>query len=583
MSDKSGSRKRSAAKLFESEEADNASLREQLQQLAASNQQLAASNQQKEQQLQQKDQQIQHFKKNSIYALLTRAKSGNETENLCTFVCQGNDKSHTTSNSHLPASATRKDFILEEPELTEEMAGRNSLLMTQLDNDKSVVSYQSEADISMYIKLALGDAITMVSLMQKIQLRSRHEQSIFSQRPDHVVVYDFESNLPIIAVEGKKPAPGGIWTKNTAGQVFDYAVSMHAFGHQAPFVVLSSVEQTFVTWLDESLSRTLAEGSERIKAVSTKESSPSMEMAANALNQADETPSPPHLINIDSCPQAQIVLQSQALSGSPQLMFEAKRERTFCRSNSEYKSSQLALVLYSAILCGLQGLDRSNAKSITRFTPPVAGETKRCLELSENSYSWGTISSNEKRSTRCTETLKKYYVVGVIGSGNTSKVFHAVDLDCKEYAIKMYVQRFAGKTRLTKEAFDIKGLQSVTTEVENFKLIYHKLDVVHEKLNTHHCVIMPYFNPVPKDKREGYIAKIETVLKMFALKNRKYKDDDIRWRHVGLHEGKCILYDLAELEASTSNSFVSQHVEELKRRANTSSHSTGQAFSSIGK
>jgi serine/threonine-protein kinase RIO1 len=48
-------------------------------------------------------------------------------------------------------------------------------------------------------------------------------------------------------------------------------------------------------------------------------------------------------------------------------------------------------------------------------------------------------------------STKKYYVVGVIGSGNTSKVFHAVDLDGEEYAIKMYVQRFNGNTYLKKD------------------------------------------------------------------------------------------------------------------------------------
>jgi serine/threonine-protein kinase RIO1 len=50
---------------------------------------------------------------------------------------------------------------------------------------------------------------------------------------------------------------------------------------------------------------------------------------------------------------------------------------------------------------------------------------------------------------------KKYYieslVVGVIGSGNTSKMFHAVDLDCKEYAIKMYMKKFDGNTYLKKK------------------------------------------------------------------------------------------------------------------------------------
>jgi hypothetical protein len=36
-------------------------------------------------------------------------------------------------------------------------------------------------------------------------------------------------------------------------------------------------------------------------------------------------------------------------------------------------------------------------------------------------------------------------------SGNTSKLFHAVDLDCKKYTIKMNVTRFDGSAYLTEE------------------------------------------------------------------------------------------------------------------------------------
>jgi serine/threonine-protein kinase RIO1 len=165
---------------------------------------------------------------------------------------------------------------------------------------------------------------------------------------------------------------------------------------------------------------------------------------------------------------------------------------------------------------------------------------------------------------------KKYYieslVVGVIGSGNTSKMFHAVDLDCKEYAIKMYVKNLDGNTYIKKKDFEEKGWLSVTTEVRNFKLIYPKLNVVYKKLNKCHCIVMPFFfEPVPKDERESRMEDIQNVLKVFASKNLKYKNEDVRWRHVGLYEGKCILYDLAELEASTSNSFVARHVEDFKK------------------
>jgi hypothetical protein len=101
------------------------------------------------------------------------------------------------------------------------------------------------------------------------------------------------------------------------------------------------MEQTFVTWLDEPLPQSLAAGREQIKAVSTKGSSPSVESAANAINQADETPSPPNLFNIDSSLQAGTVLRSHTPSGNQQLMFKADVDRKLCHSTSEFNSSQL--------------------------------------------------------------------------------------------------------------------------------------------------------------------------------------------------------------------------------------------------
>ena len=312
--------------------------REQLatrnQQLATSNQQqeqhLAASNQQREQlakrnqQLAARNQQLaarnQHVEDNSIYALLEKEMSrSNET-----FECQGNDTSHTMSNSHLLANTDSFEFILELVTVIEDMKCQTSMLMTKLESCQGIIKYQSEADISMYTSLALDDAIKMISLIKEIHLDSCHAQSIFSHQPDHVVVYDVMSNLPVIAVEVKKCAHGGILTQNTAGQVFDYAVSMQAFGHKASSVVLASVEETHVTWLHESLPVALAAGSGHVEAVSMSELLPSKKRSAQAVDHVDETLLPPNLINENTSPQAQTLIRP---SGSQQLMFEADMER----------------------------------------------------------------------------------------------------------------------------------------------------------------------------------------------------------------------------------------------------------------
>jgi hypothetical protein len=92
-----------------------------------------------------------------------------------------------------------------------------------------------------------------------------------------------------------------------------------------------------------------------------------------------------------------------------------------------------------------------------------------------------------------------------------------------------------------------------------------------------HCVVMPFFKPVEKAKREETLKDIETVLKgPFLTYNLKYREDDFRWRHVGSFqdtegEEHCVLYDLADLENSENSeergdSFFDRLIEKWRGR-----------------
>ena len=120
--------------------------------------------------------------------------------------------------------------------------------------DISQASYSTEADISLLVTLALTDAVKLAKYATGLNFEVRHEVSLFSQRPDHLVVVDLLTAAPLVAVEDEKP-----WGKATSveelgcvlSQVFDYASTIRAFSNVTPFVVLSTFESSLMFWFDE--------------------------------------------------------------------------------------------------------------------------------------------------------------------------------------------------------------------------------------------------------------------------------------------------------------------------------------------
>ena len=89
------------------------------------------------------------------------------------------------------------------------------------------------------------------------------------------------------------------------------------------------------------------------------------------------------------------------------------------------------------------------------------------------------------------------------------------------------------------------------------------------QLHGHWCLLLPYFDPIPDvPTRRKYLPKIQTILEHFDSKGLKYKDDDLRWRHVGLRKGEVCLFDLGSLEQRKEGSSidVKEQVQILKDR-----------------
>ena len=173
-----------------------------------------------------------------------------------------------------------------------------------------------------------------------------------------------------------------------------------------------------------------------------------------------------------------------------------------------------------------------------------------------------TIDSNDKQS---------YYIIRSIRQGSTSNVFQALTSDGEHVAIKVYVKRYGDHYEsLDDSAFQTVATAAVEREKDLLLLFYPELfqdKVKTAKLFGRPCLVMPFIHPLTKNERvdSSTLDSMEKVLDEQFLRNgRRYKEDDVRWRHVGYYttedgEKHVILYDLADLEdipPGDANGFV---------------------------
>ena len=114
------------------------------------------------------------------------------------------------------------------------------------------LKYGTETEVVRLVRAILDDAIQVLGHLKVVfsDLEVFQECSLFSGRPDMVVVRSSAYHLPLFALEVKKPVPNGsVCEKEKAlGQTYDYAESLRAVGHPRPVVVLTTVEESCVCW-----------------------------------------------------------------------------------------------------------------------------------------------------------------------------------------------------------------------------------------------------------------------------------------------------------------------------------------------
>lgn len=124
-----------------------------------------------------------------------------------------------------------------------------------MKNAKRQFNYGSEHDVQDYVHCMILDALTVVNHLLRDEddanvLIARREASLFTNRPDHSVIMDSITGTSVLCIETKmpfnsndKPVDGKV-----LGQVYDYVSWMRNLGHPNPFAVLTTFDQTWITW-----------------------------------------------------------------------------------------------------------------------------------------------------------------------------------------------------------------------------------------------------------------------------------------------------------------------------------------------
>ena len=221
------------------------------------------------------------------------------------------------------------------------------------------------------------------------------------------------------------------------------------------------------------------------------------------------------------------------------------------------------------------------------------GIEKYCIEMDKTTYKWGTltttyqgpcIANQRGRLRRFNNSVqnKKLYLLQCIGTGGTSKVYHAITKDGFDCVVKLYVQRhFDDGTMKTKKEFEKDSIEHVTNEFNNYERIYKdelKDYVWMQKLNQMDCIIMPFFQPIEVQDRNDELPNIETRLKLFTAQKLAFRDCDQCWRHIGRFNDQLYLFDLGDLVTYRSEKDANQRAlmhsivlsEKMKNSVSTS-------------
>jgi hypothetical protein len=476
-------------------------------------------------------------------------------------------------------SSTGRDPKLESQnsQLIAKFVNRQKLHTTTTSADLQSPNIESEAEAVSFVNETLDDVVANCNAIlwmisgscdvQPAHLIVRPEMSIFSNRCDHAVVFDSVTNVPILCVETKKFFDEKFLTNKENrcyGQAYDQLKAMHLKGQPSPLGALTCFNETYFTCLDDKINW---------------DSLPTLQSLRETIAHLPGTQAPkttPSPLKVETA--RPYYLNDEEMNDNNGT-FVADTNRCLVRSAEHIKLDCLVPALVVLALNALQGNYEQKPWEVFSMG---AGIQCDCIEMSDDTYQWGKLTTKYKgHHTKLPpswirlrpDPYKNLYLLQCIGTGSTSKVYHAMTKDGHDCVVKLYVKEYDEEgNKKSKKKFQKESKDHVKKEVKYYETVYKdelKDYVWQRQLFGRSCIILPFFHPIPVHERENAIPDITSRLTLFTKHQLAFHDSDQSWRHIGRFNGQLYLFDLGDLQHCGSKiaaqECASSHVRLLMR------------------
>mmetsp|Transcript_15489 Transcript_15489/g.22443 ORF Transcript_15489/g.22443 Transcript_15489/m.22443 type:complete len:537 (-) Transcript_15489:350-1960(-) len=449
---------------------------------------------------------------------------------------------------------------------------------------KDGFTYQNETKVQNLVSACLNDALQLLDLSEDFLVES--EFSVFSYRPDIVVVSHSLFGI-ILVIEVKKPAVDVFTSHEPAGQVYDHLLGNLLSGVSCPFAVLTTYDEMVIAHLDNHDSKSILKSN----ALDLHADLPQVVLDALELGESkegkkkqDQQDSPKsklnrvfdHQINADILGDDIEIEEENSDDDDDDDDDEYNRAVIY---SQPFRGKEIMKALLLAIRCGLESVARSQPRTV-----PLEGGSARgsCVLVNDEGLVWTTMPETIHFTYQQFpgKSTQKLYLWRDLGRGSKGRVFLACNTQGKACAVKFFIiddnlyhrqesskeAREAWRQAQMKQKFEEADLERrywITVYGDKFE---NQVRV--EKWNKLWCLMMPYFDQLPNERREENLPAVEVFLETCKDKGLRYKDEDLRWRHVGARGSDVFVFDLGSLEkCDNEGDFdIESQIDKLKQK-----------------
>jgi predicted metal-binding protein len=475
---------------------------------------------------------------------------------------------------------------------------KSVLMMEKERTEGGTLKHHNETSPQDYLAMAIKDVIWCSGFPATVV----KEATLFALRPDLIVV--FHEGRVLFVVEVKNPPTvkhpehrDSIFTAETAaGQTLAYLKGLKQNGIDQPFALLSTYNESVIVRLDaddEAYAKHLMQGA--LNAGVKPEERHKQKVQKGDGTEPKKPPVSPkkgsHLnLKLPSLPEKKKEETSSDEEGEDMTVSSddyAKQSAEYDYKGRKVVYSQvfrvtelykiLSLLFESSLVSA-----KDSKESVKALVPKHDSKlTAELCTLYAESYSWERVNishvSYNDPPLFCPG--QKFHVLCVLGQGGTGRSLLCCTSTGRMFAAKLFLvntsAQYLEQDRMNDHEEEI-GVKMALAETERSRWVtfapkcakYCKVKC----MNGMPALTMPFFPPIPFEKREQALPLIEARLTEIAQQGYVYDRSDLRWRHFGCRwsngdKMEITLLDLGSLVKRTSDTatIASQMVDLRKR------------------